>query len=239
MCEGTRGPRRKFKLEHTLFCCELRFFAIYALYKVSFLSPNIRYFVGIVRFIAIYALYKASFRPDSDKRQHYFVQTKDNSFRPYSDKRQLPFVHTQTKDNFLSSRLRQKTASLRPDSDKRQPPFVQTQTKNSSLSFRLQQNTTFFRLEPDKELLLFVQSKKTYSLSPDSDKTYVAKDSTFRPDLNKRAVIYGTPLLVENWLYHGTLFLSKISVCFLASTAMQCNAALLLRRHFRPTKYTA
>ena len=198
MCEGTRGPRRKFKLEHTLFCCELRFFAIYALYKVSFLSPNIRYFVRILRFIAIYALYKASFRPDSDKRQHYFVQTKDNSFRPYSDKRQLPFVHTQTKDNFLSSRLRQKTASLRPDSDKRQPPFVQTQTKNSSLSFRLQQNTTFFRLEPDKELLLFVQSKKTYSLSPDSDKTYVAKDSTFHPDLNKRAVIYGTLLLVES-----------------------------------------
>ena len=136
---------KKFKLEHTLFCCELRFFAIYALYKVSFLSPNIRYFVGILRFIAIYALYKASFRPDSDKRQHYFVQTKDNSFRPYSDKRQLPFVHAQTKDNFLSSRLRQKTASLRPYSDKRQLPFVHTQTKDNFLSSRLRQKTASLR----------------------------------------------------------------------------------------------
>ena len=44
--------------------------------------------------------------------------------------------------------------------------------------------------------------KKTFfftpSLSPDSDKTYVAKDSTFRPDLNERVQFYGTLLLVEN-----------------------------------------
>ena len=96
LCEGTKGLRRKVWTRTKIF------------------SPNIRYVVVILRFVKIYALYKASFRPDSDKRQHYFVQTKDNSFRPYSDKRQLPFVHTQTKDNFLSSRLRQKTASLRP-----------------------------------------------------------------------------------------------------------------------------
>ena len=50
-----------FKPEHTLFCCELRFVAIYMLYKASFLNPNIRYIVAILRFVAIYALYKASF----------------------------------------------------------------------------------------------------------------------------------------------------------------------------------
>ena len=48
-----------FKPEHTLFCRELRFVAIYALYKASFLNPNIRYFVAILRFVAIYAFYKA------------------------------------------------------------------------------------------------------------------------------------------------------------------------------------
>ena len=105
------------------------------------------------------------------------------------------------KDNFSSSRLRQKTASFRQDSDERQLPFVQIQTKDSFLFFRLRLNTTFFRLDPDKELLLLLQRKKTSSLSPDSDKTYVAKDSTFRPDLNERAQFYGTLLLVENWLY--------------------------------------
>ena len=55
-----------FKPEHTLFCRKIRFVAIYALYKASFLNPNIRYFVAILRFVSIYALYKASYRPDSD-----------------------------------------------------------------------------------------------------------------------------------------------------------------------------
>ena len=102
------------------------------------------------------------------------------------------------KDNFSSSRLRQKTASFRQDSDERQLPFVQIQTKDSFLFFRLRLNTTFFPLDPDKELLLLLQSKKTSSLIPDSDKTYVAKDSTFHPDFNERAVIFGTLFFVKN-----------------------------------------
>ena len=57
---GHEGPSPKsldsdenFKPKHTLFCCKLRFVAIYAFYKASFYSPNIRYFV------AIYTAYKA------------------------------------------------------------------------------------------------------------------------------------------------------------------------------------
>ena len=46
-----------FKPEHTLFCREIRFVAIYALYKASLLNPNTRYFVTMLRFVAIYALF--------------------------------------------------------------------------------------------------------------------------------------------------------------------------------------
>ena len=147
-------PDKKFKPEHVLFCRELWFVAILALYKAFFLNPNIRYFVVILRFVAIYVLYKASFRWDSDKRQLSFVQTqtKDNFFSSRlrrktaafcqdSDKRQLPFIKTQTKDSFLTSRLRRKTSSFCSDTDERQLPFVKTQTKDNFFLSRLRRKT--------------------------------------------------------------------------------------------------
>ena len=91
------------------------------------------------------------------------TQTKDSFLSSRLRRKTTPFVHTQTKDSFPSSILREKTTSFRPDSDESQLPFFQTQTKDSFLSFRLRQNTTFFRLDPDDKLLLCVQSKKTFS----------------------------------------------------------------------------
>ena len=134
MAEVARDPPKsldlneKFKPEHTLFCRELRFVAIYALYKASFLNPNIRYFVTILRFVAIYALYKASFRPDSDKIQ-------------------LSFVQTQTKDSFPSSRLRKKTVSFRLDLNKLQHSFVWTQTRNCSFSSKVKKHLPLVQIQ--------------------------------------------------------------------------------------------
>ena len=81
-----------------------------------------------------------SFPTPTDKKSCF---KKSENIVCVEDKRQLPFVQTQTKDNFLSSRLRWKTASFRQDSDERQLPFVQTLTASFRLDFNKIQHSTF------------------------------------------------------------------------------------------------
>ena len=69
VAQGHRGPPSKsldsdenFKLEHTLFCCELRFVAIYALYgdlwskKVPFGVKNSVFWVRSALLLGIYCI---------------------------------------------------------------------------------------------------------------------------------------------------------------------------------------
>ena len=97
------------------------------------LSPNTRYFVAILRFVTIYAFFKL-------KVPFVQTQTKDSFLTFRLRRKTTPFVHTQTKDNFPSSILREKTTSFRPDSEH---SFVWTQTTKCSFASKVKRHFLF------------------------------------------------------------------------------------------------